>query len=162
MNQETVEYLKNFKTLLDEGLITQDEYEKKKKELLEEPIEVVAPPTGAPINISSTSASSEQSKQNTVGQQQASSNTTSKTNPIDIIWIVVGSIFVFIGLFGFLINGPKGTFGTDYMSYQYATAAYMVQAVYIAVAAIGSIEICMGLKGILGKNDSSAQKDSSK
>lgn len=48
------------------------------------------------------------------------------------------------------------------MSYQYATAAYMVQAVYIAVTAIGSIEICMGLKGILGKNDSSAQKDSSK
>ena len=36
MNQETVEYLKNFKTLLDEGLITQDEYEKKKKDMRNE------------------------------------------------------------------------------------------------------------------------------
>lgn len=62
MNQETVEYLKNFKTLLDEGLITQDEYEKKKKELLEEPTKSVAEPTGTPIDIPSISVSSERSK----------------------------------------------------------------------------------------------------
>lgn len=153
MNQETVEYLKNFKALLDEGLITQDEYEKKKKELLEEPIEVVAPPTGAPVEIPSISASSEQSKQNTVGQQQASSNTTSKTNPIDIIWVVVGTVVVLIGLIGWITGGSNVQYGADYYTDQYAISCFTAQSINMLIAAVGSIEVCIGLKGLLNTSE---------
>lgn len=153
MNQETVEYLKNFKALLDEGLITQDEYEKKKKEFLEEPAKPVAEPTGAPINISSTSASSEQSKQNTVGQQQASSNTTSKTNPIDIIWVVVGTVVVLIGLIGWITGGSNVQYGADYYTDQYAISCFTAQSINMLIAAVGSIEVCIGLKGPLNTSE---------
>lgn len=155
MNQDTIDYLKNFKALLDEGIITQEEFEAKKQTLLSN-------------EYSQDSSSKEAELKEPAGQPVQTATQTPKqtaqssARPIDIIWIVVGAVFVVIGLFGFLVNGPKGTFGTDYMSYQYATAAYMVQAVYIAVAAIGSIEICIGLKGTLSKNDSNTQKDLSK
>lgn len=153
MNQETVEYLKNFKTLLDEGLITQDEYEKKKKELLEEPTKSVAEPTGTPIDIPSISVSSEQSKQNTVGQQQASSNTTSKTNPIDIIRVVVGAVVVMIGLVGWIMGGSSTQYGGDYYTDQYAISCFTAQSINMLIAAVGSIEVCIGLKGLLNTSE---------
>lgn len=154
MNQDTIDYLKNFKTLLDEGIITQEEFEAKKQTLLlgeypqdPAPKETeLQEPAGQPVKTANRS-------------KQA---TKSSARPIDIIWIVVGAVFVVIGLFGFLVNGPKGTFGADYMTYQYSTSAYMVQAIYIVVAAIGGFEICMGLKGMLAKDSDDERASSTK
>lgn len=144
MNQETVEYLKNFKTLLDEGIITQDEFEAKKQTLLlnEHPQDSspkeseLKEPAGQPV-------------QTTVQPSKRASE--SSVRPIDIIWTVVGAIFVLIGLIGWITGGSSVQYGADYYTDQYAISCFTAQSINMLIAAVGSIEVCIGLNGLIGK-----------
>lgn len=80
MDNESIEYLKNFKSLLDEGLISREEFEQKKKELL--PLE---------------------SPSDTIDQEiQDSLRIKRIVKPGDIVWIVPGALLVLYGLFNVL------------------------------------------------------------
>lgn len=144
MNQDTIDYLKNFKTLLDEGIITQEEFETKKQTLLsrEDTQEFSAKelqpkePTGQPV-------------QTTVQPSKRASE--SSVRSIDIIWTVVGAIFVLIGLIGWITGGSSVQYGADYYTDQYAISCFTAQSINMLIAAVGSIEVCIGLNGLIGK-----------
>lgn len=199
MNQESIEYLKNFKGLLDEGLITQEEFEAKKAELLALDVEgksVLAEssslaensipvanqtPIGTPASIENQASiksafptnqapnmSAPQSQpqavsspdpqtQNTVSAYPLNQQYTSTTsaaieqkgiNQGNIALVVVGGILVVIGLFSLGSYAPNMIFGTDYFTAQYEATCHVAQAVCLIVAAIGSLGICLGVRGI--------------
>lgn len=118
MISNTVEYLKNFKTLLDEGLITQDEFEAKKTELLP-----------ALSESSFDSVRVERDKKYPV------------VSPGDMVLIISGSLFV---LFGLIALG-----GIGFLTTLFAGVFDINSLACITIVAIGSLELCAGLKSAL-------------
>ncbi len=118
MSSNTVEYLKNFKALFDEGLITQEEFEAKKTELL---------PALPEPNLDSLRA--EEGKKHPVA------------SPGDIVLIVTGSLFV---LFSLMALGGIGFLTTIFLG-----EFDIGSLVCVAIAAVGSLELCIGLKSAL-------------
>lgn len=118
MSSNTVEYLKNFKALFDEGLITQEEFEAKKTELL---------PALLEPNLDSLRV--EEGKKYPVA------------SPGDIVLIVTGSLFV---LFSLMALGGIGFLTTIFLG-----EFDIGSLVCVAIAAVGSLELCIGLKSAL-------------
>lgn len=118
MASDTVEYLKNFKNLLDEGLITQEEFETKKSELLR--------------NFSESRPEKSQIKEE---------KSFPIASPGDMVLIISGSLFV---LFALMALGGIGSLTTLFVD-GFDTNSLIC----IAIAAIGSVELCIGLKSAL-------------
>lgn len=152
MDENAEEYLKNFKNLLDEGLITQQEYEAKKVELLSTTSS--ADPSSSPQNTKTMLKSS-------VQIQDAKKEERNLGLMIgNAIMIGVGVlVFVFGGVDVNLLTGLSNmTFQGDFYTYEYKATVYAYEAIVQLVRAttkiagvLGALMICVGLKGLLGE-----------
>lgn len=152
MDENAEEYLKNFKNLLGEGLITQQEYETKKAELLS--------------LTSSTDSSS--SLQNTKMMFESSAHVQDAKRAERNLGLIIGNaIMIGVGVLVFVFGGAdiellaglsNMTFQGDFYTYEYKATVYayeaivqLVQVVTKITGALGVLMICVGLKGLLGE-----------
>lgn len=141
MDQNTIEYLKNFKKLLNEGLITPEEFHEKKEELLSSCD--LRDYYDSKNRVSSKQVLQEKSE---VTSEKAPSCFSYPVNPGDLAFVVTGALFILVGLyclggFGFLL--------------QIATLSINeAQLTLLMLTALGSLAVCTGLKGILAARDS--------
>lgn len=141
MDQNAVEYLKNFKSLLDEGFITQEEFDAKKAELL--PVE-------------KKESAQEISSVGSANVEPKKTDGKSKHSEIDLGSLLGSIIMLFIGVLVFILGlGGAGTelrdvtFQADYYTYQYKATVCVVQTLSKVVMAIGLALLCFGLKDLL-------------
>lgn len=152
MDENAEEYLKNFKNLLDEGLITQQEYEAKKAELLS----------------TTSSADPSSSPQNTKTMLKSPVQIQDAKKEERNLGLVIGNaIMMGVGILVFMFGGvdvellaglSSMTFQGDFYTYEYKATVYayeaIVQLVQVATkitGVLGVFMICMGLKGLLGE-----------
>lgn len=152
MDENAEEYLKNFKNLLGEGLITQQEYETKKAELLS--------------LTSSTDSSS--SLQNTKMMFESSAHVQDAKRAERNLGLIIGNaIMIGVGVLVFVFGGAdiellaglsNMTFQGDFYTYEYTATVYayeaivqLVQVVTKITGVLGVLMICVGLKGLLGE-----------
>lgn len=123
MEINSFEYLNNFKNLLEEGLISEEEFKAKKKEILNKEAELA----------------------------QSVDKSPSVATPGQIVLIVSGALFVLFALFAL---GGTG-FWTSFFLNGFDTGSL----VCIAIAAVGSLELCIGLKGALDARSDRLKED---
>lgn len=139
MDQNAVEYLKNFKSLLDEGLITQEEFNAKKVELLS-----TEGDNGTQEILSDSSSN--------IGLKRA---TDKDKRPERNLGSIIGNTFMLgagIVAFCFGVGGSELrdiTFQADYYTYQYKATVYVIQTLNKLIVTVGLVLLCFGLKGLL-------------
>lgn len=152
MDENAEEYLKNFKGLLDEGLITQQEYETKKAELLS--------------LTSSTNSSSSLQNNKTMFESSAHAQDVKRVER-NLGLIIGNAILIGVGVLVFVFGGvdvnlltglSNMTFQGDFYTYEYKATVYVYEAIVQLVRAttkiagiLGIFMICVGLKGLLGE-----------
>lgn len=152
MDENAEEYLKNFKSLLDEGLITQQEYEAKKTELLS----------------LTSSADTSSSLQNTKTIFKSLTHAQNAKRAERNLGLIIGNaIMIGVGILVFMFGGvdvellaglSSMTFQGDFYTYEYKATVYAYEAIMQLVqvatkitGVLGVFMICMGLKGLLGE-----------
>lgn len=152
MDENAGEYLKNFKGLLDEGLITQEEYDAKKAELLSL---MSSADSSVPLQNTKT-------KLKSLTQDQSAKKVERNLGLMigNAIMIGVGMlVFVFGGVDAELLTGLSNmTFQGDFYTYEYKATVYAYEAIVQLVQAatkitgvLGAFMMCVGLKGLLGE-----------